>query len=91
MQKDIRRALRRHHTARLKQARQRYWGRLPLAEKESSDYRLAWTPVALGSVVNTPTNCSCILCGNARKWFGHATLKELRDSQESIEQLLSDC
>ncbi len=61
------RASRRHHRARLKKKRQYYRGR-----------RL--TDAALGIVVNTPTLCSCWMCGNPRKYFGEQTIQERRAS-----------
>jgi hypothetical protein len=51
------RAIRRAHRARLKKARRFHWGR-----------RLRGS--ALGMVVDTPTPCSCWMCGNPRRYFG---------------------
>lgn len=48
------RALRRHHTRRLKNNRKNYYGR---ALKHGSE---------LGKVVTTPQVCSCWGCGNQR-------------------------
>lgn len=80
------RALRRHHTARIKRNRQYYWGRgkpnEQMVDVNRDTYRL--NPVGgvtvladkyLGLVVNTPQVCSCFRCGNPRR-FGHRTLKE---------------
>lgn len=69
--KDMKRALRRFHVARLKAARRFYWGR-----------DLAQEPVYLAKAVQTPHPCSCWGCGNSRKWFGERTIQERRFSQE---------
>lgn len=71
------RAERRSHRARLKRARKWWWGRI-LAAKE------------LGKVVDTPTPCSCWVCGNPRRYFGEEHISKLRaDARERVElQLL---
>jgi len=63
------RSERRHHTERLKKNRRIHWGR-KLSKKE------------LGEVVNTPTPCSCPMCGNPRRHFGIKTIQELRVEEE---------
>jgi hypothetical protein len=60
------RAIRRHHRARLKRTRRRYWGR-----------DLAQEPKMLARVVNTKNPCSCLMCGNARRHAGD-TMQERR-------------
>lgn len=70
MEKDRKRAIRRHHIARLKKTRKHY-------------FTVNWWPEEfmarrLGIVVQYPKMCSCIGCGNARKWFGYRTIDELR-------------
>ena len=65
--KDMKRALRRHHVARLKAARRFHWGRDIRQDAKS-----------LGKVVDTPCPCSCWMCGNPRRHFKEATLQELR-------------
>jgi hypothetical protein len=57
--KDMSRALRRHHAARLKKARRFYQAR---------DLRVE-TNYA-GKVLNTPAVCSCWMCGNQRPYEG---------------------
>lgn len=64
--KDMKRALRRHHVARLKKTRRWYHGRDLWA-----DGRL------IGMAVHTPQLCSCWGCGNQRRYFG-PTIQELR-------------
>ena len=63
--KSMKRVLRRHHVARLKVARCFYWGR---------DIRHDFK--SLGKVVDTPTPCSCWMCGNARWYFKELSLQE---------------
>jgi rubrerythrin len=65
----MKRAERRHHNKRIKKNRRIHWGR-KLNEKE------------LGSVVDTPTPCSCPMCGNPRRHFGTKTVQEIRAEQE---------
>lgn len=70
MEKDRKRAIRRHHIARLKNTRKHYF-----VVNWWSDEHAARR---LGIVVQYPKMCSCHMCGNARKWFGHRTIDELR-------------
>lgn len=72
------RALRRHHAARLKAKRARYWG--------NSDK----TPRLLGLLSQTPALCSCYGCGNPRRFFGELSISEVREAQHSIAELLAD-
>lgn len=65
--KDMKRALRRHHVARLKAARRFRFG-----------LDLRHNAKALGKVVHTPCPCSCWMCGNPRKHFMQVTLQEFR-------------
>lgn len=71
MEKDYSRTLRRHHIARLKNARKKY--QTVLWCKESPYAR------RLGMAIQTPKLCSCFMCGNARKWWKQRTIPELRD------------
>ena len=66
------RAQRRHDSARLKNKRQYHWGyghitewvgRTPLIAGEIN----YMSPRNLGFVLNTPTPCSCSMCGNPRR------------------------
>jgi len=72
--KDMSRALRRHHTARIKQARRFYFG-----IDNSSDLR------RLGMLLHTSTPCSCWMCGNPRR-YGALSLAELLHSAELNEE-----
>lgn len=63
--KDMKRALRRHHAARLGKARRFHWGR---------DIRNE--PKYLGMAINTPCSCSCWMCGNPRRHLKKVTLQE---------------
>ncbi len=55
------------HRERLKVNRRYYWGQDLLFEKNN----------CTKSIVDTPTPCSCWVCGNPRKFFNQKTLKEL--------------
>jgi len=64
MFKNMSRAERRHHRARLKKNRRNYWGYGRQGWnifdiKEMSAYQA-------GVVTRTPTPCSCYMCGNQR-------------------------
>lgn len=54
------RAIRRHHTARLKRNRQNYWGYHRTSPMSQA---------GLGKVSQYPCACSCFMCGNPRKHF----------------------
>lgn len=56
--KDMTRAIRRRHVARLKKKRSSYF---VVSWWERKDYRL-------GRIVQYPKMCSCPMCGNPRKW-----------------------
>ena len=65
------RAWRRHHIVRLKAKciRENYWG--------YGNWRNeGFTKSALGVCVNTPTVCTCYMCGNPRKYWNEVTLQE---------------
>ncbi len=65
------RALRRHHYARLKKNRQHYWGYGKAGHREEE------MPVAAqGVVVSSAKPCSCYICGNPRKYEKKRSLKE---------------
>ncbi len=71
LSKDRARALRRHHAARVKKNRSRYWGRDrggndPLTERQ------------IGILASTAVLCSGYCCGSPRKWFGELTQQEQR-------------
>lgn len=63
--KNMKRALRQHHAARLKAARRFHWGRDIRHDAKS-----------LGKVVDTPCPCSCWMCGNPRRHFKKRTRRE---------------
>lgn len=68
------RAERRHHRERLKKARRHHWGRDLSKEPH-------------GMAVDTPTPCSCPMCGNPRKFFQEKTMQERRaDEMERKEK-----
>ena len=66
------RALRRHHSRRLKRNRKNYYNRI-------------LTPRQLGMAVTTPQVCSCWACGNQRILDGETRqelLSRLRENDE---------
>ena len=72
---DTQRSNRRHHTERLKKARQFYWGRW-----------LADSPRSLGQVVTTPKPNKGWMDGNPRKYSKELTVGE-RSSVESFQRI----
>ncbi|MFA5208236.1 MAG: hypothetical protein WC428_06365 [Candidatus Paceibacterota bacterium] len=54
-----------------------HWGR-KLSEKEN------------GRVVNTPTPCSCWMCGNPRKYFYKITIQERKQKEKDRVEYDSD-
>jgi hypothetical protein len=66
---ENKRAIRRAHAERIKCARRKWWGH-DLSRVEQ------------GMVVDTPTPCSCWMCGNPRKYLGERTVQERRAMQE---------
>lgn len=62
---------RRHHRERLKKARSGHWG--GIAGNGKAD-----------QVVDTPTPCSCWMCGNPRRYFGEKTIQERRAEQPEL-------
>lgn len=78
------RAWRRHDRARLKAVRARH---------QSRAWRTFATPqdeaASLGQAVATATPCSCPMCGNPRRSFGHRTRAEEKaalDQGEGVEE-----
>ncbi|QIG71385.1 hypothetical protein EVB32_259 [Rhizobium phage RHph_TM39] len=61
------RAVRRHHRKRLRENRKIYHGGLQwvIDREKAKSFR-----------VNTPTPCSCHMCGNPRKFFKELTIQE---------------
>jgi hypothetical protein len=66
------RAVRRAQRARLKAKRRRYLVWADTFERPE---------VRLGSYVDTPTPCSCWMCGNPRRHLGELTVAERRWAQ----------
>lgn len=64
------RAVRRHHAARLKRKRARYWGGAPKEVTGAQQARY------LGLLLNTATPCSCWMCGNPRRHRKDVSLAE---------------
>lgn len=77
------RSLRRHHQWQIKQ--KRYYDCLLINYRENGWFdKRAW-----GIHANTPTVCSCWMCGNPRKYYRNSknalTIQELRHLQTIIE------
>lgn len=74
------RAVRRHHIARLKKTRAKYWGYHRYTKSIDALYarqeyvgvrgHSVMDPDQLGKVVQYPASCSCPGCGNSRKYYG---------------------
>lgn len=84
--KDVSRGNRLQQVARLKVARKFYYGygRVDSGGFQEMDAR------RLGMVAHTPQSCSCMGCGNSRRWLGERTIQEQRHSQVSVHVLLAD-
>lgn len=68
MFKDTPRAMRRHHYARLKKARNSYWGYgIQNWRGTCQEEIVNMSPAQAGMVTRTPTPCSCHMCGNPRR------------------------
>lgn len=71
--KNTKRAIRRHHLARLKAKRKIYWNGYASTDK-----------INMGICVITPCRCSCWGCGNQRKYQG-ISLKERAAKQDFFD------
>ncbi len=78
------RAVRRHHVQRLKLKRKNYWGYGPNGHRQGHP---VMPPNRLGQVVKHPAVCSCWMCGNDRKYFGHVSVGERRSIDVLAEEL----
>ena len=72
---------RRHHMLRLKHLRRH--DRSFIYSQKEPDKR------EVGKHVNTPTACSCWMCGNPRRYYGHQTLQERRSNDTMHEPTVS--
>lgn len=70
------RAIRRHHRNRLRNNRKDYHG--GLRNRKNPEMIMSF-------YVNTPTPCSCTMCGNPRKWFKYKTLSEMKCEDSTSE------
>ena len=77
--KDLKRALRRHHAARVKKARRNYWG-----------YSVEGDARKLGILAKTPKPFSCFICCNLRRTEGvtRAELIAIQNKKEGLIDLL---
>lgn len=79
--KSTKRAIRRHHRDRLKQKRRDYYGerwRKPVISEREEKY---WCVS-----IDTPTPCSCCMCGNPRRHFNELTPQERRHNESWREE-----
>lgn len=77
MFKNMSRAERRHHRARLMKTRKNYWGYGNQGWRSyCQDAPEEMSPAMVGTVARTPTPCSCYMCGNPRRtsWGGKEKL-----------------
>ncbi|QIG72110.1 hypothetical protein EVB97_279 [Rhizobium phage RHph_Y65] len=74
------RAVRRHHRKRLRENRKIYHGGLQwvIDREKAKSFR-----------VNTPTPCSCHMCGNPRKFFKELTIQERKFALHSAKSGLT--
>ena len=67
MFKNMSRAIRRHHRARLKKNRKNYWGFGKFGWRGyGTEEIVEMSPFQAGSVARTPKPCSCYMCRNQR-------------------------
>lgn len=99
MCKDTTRAIRRFHRARIMKNRQNYWGYGKHGWRSYCEHgTVNMNETRSGQVINTPTPCSCSMCGNQRKntWEGaymcltiqeRSALDNYNDYMEEIDDL----
>jgi hypothetical protein len=86
--KERKRAVRRHHIARLKKARKNYWGypnRYGTPRDEAPNAPEGMNAAQLGKVVQYPQVCSCASCCNVRRcpWMNYS--ERTRDEQRGFQ------
>lgn len=69
------RSVRRHHHDRIKHNRRFHWGR---------HRDLSLEPEIWARAIDTPTPCSCYMCGNPRKHFEQKTMQERREAFKKL-------
>lgn len=75
--KNMSRAVRRHHRKRIFKKRKR---------KCQERYGCDHDDIFYRQMINTPTPCSCFMCGNPRRHFGEITLQERKAKLDYQEQ-----
>lgn len=81
--KKHKRANRRFHRKRLLKKRKDYWG-----------WNISYDEPISPIVINTPTPCSCHMCGNARKYYKEKTKQELvwhQKTDDELKMYFSNC
>lgn len=74
--KNLNRALRRHHEKRLKNKVKSY-----------RNHSISKNPKLIGKYFNTPTGCSCWLCGNRRKYHGLTFQEQKSEVNQADEKI----
>lgn len=69
------RAIRRHHSTRLKRKRSNYITVTGFGDN---------IDIRIRKAVDTPTPCSCHMCGNPRKYFDEKTIQEKKFDLENL-------
>ena len=80
--KNMKRSVRRHHYARLKQK----WKKVNSWSWYNNRSDEEWYKIYAARLATTHTNCSCWMCGNCRKLEG-ITLQEKRNMLSFEEQV----
>lgn len=87
MCKNTTRAMRRHHYARLKNNRKQHWGYGNQGWRGGE----AMAACTAGFVANTPTPCSCYMCGNPRRQqFENPLTIQERKAEEAYEYQIEE-
>jgi len=76
MSKSMKRGIRRHHRERLAKKRSKYWVYPANDEAWMFQRGVYGLKQKQGSLIDTPTPCSCYMCGNPRKHHNEVTLQE---------------
>ncbi len=87
------RAQRRHDIARLKKKRHGHWGYGKQGwRRHSHNEFVKMSPSVAGMVVNTPTPCSCYMCGNPRRnsWAESPLTMQERKAESSYADGLDE-
>ena len=85
------RAQRRSDSLRLKNKRASYWGFGKYGWKERTNHSPTYMSAKqIGSVVDTPTPCSCWMCGNPRKKLFSSNSERLTVQERKANEKFTD-